>query len=137
MKSILFSIAALTVLSAPAFAGQSVVTNSFSVDHVKGHGQINSSYLKQEKGQVLSVSNTLKIDAVGPSATAFLNVNHAGQFSGGAFATNNPTNPDPWVAVGSNTTVDNSTYSATTSQNGTFAYDQNTTTTSYSLFAGN
>ncbi|MGL5719881.1 MAG: hypothetical protein ACRCYP_03695 [Alphaproteobacteria bacterium] len=128
---------ALSAATSSAFAGQSVVTNQFSVDHVKGHGQVNSSYVKHENGQVLSISKTLKIDAFGPSATASANVNTHGQFSGGGFATNNPTNPDPWVAVGSNVTVDKSTYSATTSQTGSFAYDQNTTTTTYSLFAGN
>lgn len=136
MKSILLS-AVIASIAAPAFAGQSVVTNQFSHDQVHGTGNIQSSYVKHEKGQVLSVSKTLKIDAFGPSATAFVNVNAHGQFSGGGFATNNPTNPDPWVAVGSNTTVDNSQYSATTTQSGQFAYTQNTSTTSYSLFAGN
>jgi hypothetical protein len=122
-------------LVAPAKAGQSVVTNSMSHEVAHGKGTLDTSYVKNESGKVLSFSKALKIDAVGPRATAAINVNN-GHFSGSGFATNNPTNPDPWVAVGDNTTIDNSTYTAKTEQKGHFAYTSDSTTTNYSLFAG-
>lgn len=126
MKALLITTAIL-VMSVPAIAG-TAVNNTTTIRNSTGSGRTDFSSLRNSVGMQDNYSQSIKFESTAPSAAAAVEFKN-GSFTGNAWGTTNPTNPDP-IAIGSYASQrETINFTQTDSMNGfeTYGFTENMT----------